>query len=455
MRAALATLALIATVLSSHPASAQAQSADLDPRVVGLLEQISPERLESILRRLQGFETRNTLSSTDSRDKGIGAARQWIFDELTASGYGRLQVTFDSYQVAKQGDRITRDVELRNVVATLPGRTPRRIYVSGHYDSLARRVTTTGAAASFDFSSSDNYAPGANDDGSGTALTMELARVFAGSGLDFDATIVFVLFAGEEQGLVGSNLHAQKARAEGWPIVAVLNNDIVGNSHGGNGIDDGEGVRVFSEGPEDSTSRQLARYVARQAARYVPSHRVTLIARHDRFGRGGDHTSFNQRGFTAVRITEANENYSRQHAVEDTIDGVSFPYLARNVRVNAAALANLALAPMSPVVVNDRGQPLLDRGASGYDARLRWMPVDGAASYRVFWRRAWSPDWEHEMNVGKATEAVLSNVSIDDYVFGLAAVGSGGHEGLVSAYVNPSRAEGDIKTVPAPPSTPR
>jgi hypothetical protein len=341
------------------------------------------------------------------------------------------------------------------VVATLPGRSPRRIYVSGHYDSLARRAATPGAQPSFDYSFADNFAPGANDDGSGTALTMELARVCAASKLDFDATLVFVLFAGEEQGLIGSNLHAQKARAEGWPIAAILNNDIVGGSHGGNGIDDGESVRVFSEGPEDSPSRELARYVARQAARYVPSHKVTLIARHDRFGRGGDHTPFNQRGFTAVRITEANENYSRQHDVQDTIEGVSFPYLARNARVNAAALANLAFAPTLPAILDDRGRPLLDRGASGYDARLRWTAVDGAASYRVFWRRAWSSDWEHEMNVGNVTEAVMSNVSIDDYVFGVAAAGSGGHESLVAAYVNPSRPEGDIKTVPAPPSTPR
>ena len=169
----------------------------------------------------------------------------------------------------------------------------------------------------------DNPAPGVNDDGSGTALTMELARVFAQSGLEFEATLVFIALAGEEQGLVGARLHAQRAAAEKWPIDAVLNNDIVGNERGGQGQVDSVSVRVFSEGPEDSPSRQLARHVRRQAARYVPAHAVRLIARHDRFGRGGDHTAFNQQGFAAVRFTESKENYARQHTVEDTFEGVS------------------------------------------------------------------------------------------------------------------------------------
>ena len=174
------------------------------------------------------------------------------------------------------------------------------------------------ASGGFDWAAGDLPAPGANDDGSGTALTMEAARVLAQSGLEFDATLVFVAFAGEEQGLVGAHLHAQKARAEKAVIDAVFNNDIIGNSRGGNGIVDAESVRVFAEGPEDSSSRQLARYVYRMAARYVPSHRVRLIARHDRFGRGGDHTAFNQRGYAGIRFSEANENFGRQHVVEDT-----------------------------------------------------------------------------------------------------------------------------------------
>jgi hypothetical protein len=277
---------------------------------------------------------------------------------------------------------------------------------------------------------------------------MELARVFAGSGLEFDATLVFLALAGEEQGLVGAKLHAQRADAEGWPIEAVFNNDIVGNSLGGNRRRDSETVRVFSEGPEDSASRALARFVARQGARYVPSHRVRLVARHDRFGRGGDHTAFNQHGFAAVRFTEANENYARQHTVEDTIDGVDVPYLVRNARVNAAGVSVLALAPPAPRVTDDRGRPLLGRQPSGYDARLRWNASPGAAGYRIFWREAWTPDWQHEMTVGPVTEVVLPDVSIDDYIFGVAALGPGGHESLVSAYVNPPRAETTVRTRP-------
>lgn len=430
---------------------ARAGDAGLDPRIASLLQQVSEDRLQATIAKLVSFETRNTLSTADSPTRGIGAARQWIHDEI--KGYSPwLQVGFDSYHVlGGQIDRIPRDVELRNVMALLPGRSPRRIYVSGHYDSLARRAAAEagaagdGASPGFDWGRTDNVAPGANDDGSGTALTMELARVFSQSGIEFDATLVFICFAGEEQGLVGAKLHAQRASAEGWPIQAVLNNDIVGGSRGGDGRVDSTGVRVFSEGPEDSASRQLARYVARQAGRYLPSHQVRLIARHDRFGRGGDHTAFNQHGFPGVRISEAAENYARQHTVDDTPDGVDVAYLARNARVNAAALAAMGLAP-APPAVEERGRPLLDRQPSGYDARLRWRPSPGAAGYRVFWRAAWAPDWQHELTLGDVSETVLKGVSIDDFVFGVAAIGPLGHESPVSAYVNPPRPEREIKT---------
>jgi hypothetical protein len=354
-------------------------------------------------------------------------------------------------------------------MAVLPGKSPRRVYVGGHYDSLARaaRPAATQAAAGgqaagggapggsqrpgasatggFDWANADNVAPGANDDGSGTVVVMELARVFAESGLEFDATLVFIAFAGEEQGLIGAKLHAQKAEAEKWPIDAVFNNDMVGNSAGGTGQVDSESVRVFSEGPEDSSSRALARFIKRQAARYVPSHEVRLIARHDRFGRGGDHTALNQHGFAGVRITESNEHFGRQHSVEDTVQGVDFAYMTRNARVNAAGMAVMALAPPAPKVTDDRGRPMLGRQPSGYDAQLRWNASPGAVAYRVSWREAWTPDWQHEMTVGNVTQAVLPHVSIDDYVFGVAAVGPGGHESAVSAYVNPLRAEVDIK----------
>jgi hypothetical protein len=323
--------------------------------------------------------------------------------------------------------------------------------VTAHYDSLARPPRADGAAqggatGGFDWSAADHDQPGANDDGSGTVAVMAVARLLADSGLEFDATLVFAALAGEEQGLVGALLHAQRAKAEGWRIDAVFNNDMLGNAAGGNGAVDSASVRVFSEGPEDSPSRQVARYVARVGARYLPGHRVRLLARHDRFGRGGDHTAFNQHGFAGVRIVESNEHFGRQHSVRDTVEGIAWPYLAQNVRLNVAVVANAALAPAAPVTSDARGRPLLGRGQSGYDAALRWEPSPGAVGYRVFWREAWTPDWQHDLTVGDVTSFTLRGVSIDDVVIGVAAVGPGGHESVVSAYVNPPRAEAVIRT---------
>jgi hypothetical protein len=431
-----------------------ASAVEADPNIVRLLAEVSPVRLEATLKKLESFETRHLLSATDTPGRGIGAARQWILEEMTSYS-PRLQVTFDTYRIPRQGDRVTRDVEVRNVMAVLRGRSSRRFYVSGHYDTVARPVpppgapAVSGASGGFDWTTGDNRAPGVNDDGSGTALTMELARVFAQSGVAFDATLVFICFAGEEQGLVGAKLHAQRADTEKWIIDGILNNDIVGNATGGQGVKDSATVRVFAEGPEDSPSRQLARAVRRTAAVYVPSHRVRLIARYDRFGRGGDHIAFNEHGHPGVRMTESKENYAHQHTVDDVFaGGVDPDYLARNARVNAAALATLALAPPAPVVVDERGRPLLTRDPSGYDARLRWTASPGAASYRIFWREAWTPDWQFEQSVGNVTEMVLASVSIDDFVFGVAAVDAGGHESLVSAYVNPNRPDAPIQTLP-------
>jgi hypothetical protein len=268
---------------------------------------------------------------------------------------------------------------------------------------------------------------------------MELARVFGESGIDFDASLVFIAFAGEEQGLIGAQMHAAKAAQEKYVIDAVLNNDMVGNVQATDGMEDSRRVRVFSESPEDSTSRQLARYLVQAAAKYVPTQQVTLVARHDRFGRGGDHTAFNQKGFTAVRFTEAVENYERQHTTGDTFEFVNLPYLMRNVRLNAAAAASLALAPPAPVVTDERGQPTIGRQPSGYDANLKWKASPGAVAYKVYWREAWTPDWQHELVVGNATELVIPSLSIDDYVFGVAAIGASGQESLVAAYVNPPR----------------
>ena len=441
---------------------ASAQDADLDDRVVKLVASVSEERLGAILKRLESFETRSTLSSTNSSTRGIGAAREWILNEMR--GYSpKLQVSFDTYQVPPQG-RITRPVELRNVMAVLPGRSPRRIYISGHYDTVARpggqsasnaaappNQNAAGAPPADPNAPLDNVAPGVNDDGSGTALAIELARVFSQSGIEFEATLVFMCHAGEEQGLVGARLHAQKAAAEKIPIEAVFNNDIVGNDKGGNGIVDGATIRVYSEGPEDSTSRALARYIQRWGGRYVPSHKVRPMARPDRFGRGGDHSAYNQLGFTAVGFRESRENFTRQHDVRDTFEGISLPYLAQNARVNAAAAAALALAPPAPGVVSERGQPLITRAPSGYDANLQWTRVTGAAGYRIFWREAWGPDWQHDVAVGSVTNIVLPNVQIDDFVFGVAAVDAAGHESLITSYVTPPRANTPITATAARP----
>jgi hypothetical protein len=491
---------LLATVLYA-PAHAQTPGgspadAGLDPRIEKLVASISEERLQQLLQELVSFGTRNTLSDATSPTRGIGAARQWIFDELKRSS-PRLQVSFDTHQIPK-ARRITRDVELRNVMAVLPGKSPRRIYVSGHYDSVnlgargqlagntralnegargaqgaqgARsaqgvpggqrgEVLRSGAQAQApgepaappnpaatdpQLNPNQDYnvdAPGANDDGSGTVLSMELARVFAESGIEFDATLVFMTVAGEEQGLIGAGAHAKAAKAEGVPIQAWFNNDIVGNSRGGDGITDSATVRLYSVGPEDSPSRSLAQFTRRIAAEYVPSHRVRLMARSDRFSRGGDHSALNAQGFAAVGFRESRENYSKQHGPNDTIDGIDFRYLAQNARVNAAAMATLALAPPPPGVTNARGMPTIDRRPSGYDAHLRWTASPGATAYRIFWRNAWAPDWEHELTVGNVTEHTFPHANIDDWVFGVAAVDAAGHESTVSVYVAPSRVDG-------------
>jgi len=263
--------------------------------------------------------------------------------------------------------------------------------------------------------------------------------VFATSGLSFDATLVFVTWAGEEQGLIGAMAHAQALAAAKIPVTANFNNDIVGSSLGGNGVIDAESVRIYSLGPEDSPHRSLARYIARVAGTYVPSHIIRLMAREDRFGRGSDHSSFTAFDFPAVVFREANENYQRQHNAEDKPEGMDFRYLTQNARVNAAAAGSLALAPPAPGISTPGGTaPMISRGG-GYDAALQWTRAPGAVGYRIYWRNAWSNDWERSRLVGDTTRVLLPNVSIDDYVFGVAAVNAEGHESLISAYVSPNR----------------
>ncbi|HEX7282121.1 MAG TPA: M20/M25/M40 family metallo-hydrolase [Vicinamibacterales bacterium] len=449
-------LRLIALVLAV-PIVAGAQGAlrpDADPRIEKIVAAVSEQRMRELLTKLVSFGTRNTLSDQASATRGIGAARNWILEEMRRSSE-KLRVNFDTHIIPPQG-RITKQVDLRNVVAILPGKSPRRIYVSGHYDSLniggqnrsnaaAPGATPAPAAAAPTRDDYDVEAPGANDDGSGTVLTMELARVFAESGIEFDATLVFICWAGEEQGLVGSRAHAEDLAAKKIPVEAVFNNDIVGNSRGGNGIVDAESVRVYAIGPEDSPARALARHIVKTAGIYVPSHRVRPMAREDRFGRGSDQSSFTAQGFPAIVFREANENFEKQHGADDTLDGVDFGYLAQNARVNAAGVASLALAPPAPKVTNDRGGNMLSRDPSGYDAAMRWNAAPGAVAYRVYWRGTWTNDWQHSQTVGNITQFTLKNVSIDDFVFGVSAISADGQESMISAYVSPVRRDQPLK----------
>jgi hypothetical protein len=421
--------ALCILLLAAPALEAQSTDPVLDPRIESLVAEVDADRLLAIVEHLESFGTRHTMSTTDHSEWGIGAAREWMLEEM-GSYSDRLQVSFDAYDVEPQG-RIQVRTDLRNVKAILPGRSDRRIYVSGHYDSVVYGdYDSTAVPQPPTDGQWDGYAPGANDDASGTAIAMELARVFAQSGLEFDATLVFIGFAGEEQGLVGARLHAERMVDEEVEITAVFNNDMIGNSMGGTGIQDARTVRIFAPGPEDSPARQLARYIHRVGSLYMPGHEIRLIAREDRFGRGGDHTPFNQNGFAAVRFTESRENFERQHTILDTSDGVDPEYLQKNARVNVAGVASLALAPAAP-----RATPQMLRRGDGYDAQLNWEASEGAVGYRVVWRNTWNPDWEHSLYVGDVTQFTLEDMSIDDFVYGVAAVGPDGHESLVTPYV--------------------
>jgi len=403
-----------------------------------MVDSISEERIVTILKKMESFETRHTLSNPDHPTRGVGAARQWILEQFKSYS-PRLEVSFDTYRVKKQGQRIVRDFELRNVIALLPGtRQPeRRILICAHYDSM---VIVRNAEGQIDWTQTEVFAPGVTDNGSGMAAMMEVARVL--SQYEFEKTLVFVAFAGEEQGLVGSTLYAQKAKQQNQVIEAVLNNDIIGSVVAGNGATENRTVRVFSEDPADSTSRQLARYIKRIGELYVPSMKVDMIFRSDRFGRGGDHTPFNQEGYAAVRFTAANENYANQHTATDTFANCSPSYTTLVAKINAAVAASLALAPKPRVVATERGAPMLGRGPSGYAAQLRWRnesPEPDLAGYVVVVRSTTAPDWEREIFVGNVSEYLLEGVSIDALTFGVKAVDRDGHESLVSAYVNPPR----------------
>jgi hypothetical protein len=475
IRSMLSLAALFASALV-----AQQPETRLNPAVKQIVNSISEERIAATLQKLEGFGTRYILSSQDDPAHGIGAAQHWIHDQL-ASYSPRLQVSYQNFNIkkgARQG-QVIRDVDLSNIVAVLPGSTEkdRYVLVTAHYDSVAlvrkpytgeEQIVAEGVRQGVDESEERRYlkilpldrelgpldfeataaqtvSPGVTDDGSGTAAVMELARVM--SGFQFDKTIVFVAFAAEEVGLSGSQVYAAQAKKDGMQIEAVLNNDIIGSDVSGNGRSFTNVLRVFSAGPDDSAARELARYTKLMAERYVPSMQVQMVFRGDRFLRGGDHTPFVNQGFAAVRLTSASENYDNQHSTTDTFANTSVPYATRAVRMNAAVLASLALAPAPPLLnwtwtsgPNKGGHvPLLTRGKSGYNAVLHWFPNTEAdlAGYAVMIRSTTSPVWEREVWVGNVTSYTLPDVSIDDVVIGVKAVDREGNQSVVSCYAEP------------------
>jgi len=437
-----------------------AQYKTINPRVQEVVAAVSEERIAKTMQRLESFGTRNVSSTITDPVKGVGAARQWIFDEFKEYS-PRLQVRFDKHKV-KAGGRVPKDIEMWNVIAVLPGKTQPdvQIVVSGHYDTIASARTAAERAAAaanpnpaaedagFKMGDPDAPAPGVSDDGSGTAVTMEMARVL--SKYEFDKTLVFITFAGEEVGLYGSRLFSADAKKAATKIEAVLNNDIVGNDVAGNGIVDNTRVLVFSEDPGDSPSRQLARYMKDMTERYFPGMRAEPVFREDRFSRGGDHSPFLKEGFTAVRITTPAENFANQHSTTDTFANASASYTAKVARVNAASAASLAWAPMVPQTnrLVDTGPrkglttPLLRRGKSGYDAELTWkseVPEADLLGYAVVVRSTLSPFWEREVFVGNVTTYTFKDLSIDTHVFGVKAIDKEGNESMVAAYGLPPR----------------
>ncbi|MGA3204578.1 MAG: M28 family peptidase [Bryobacteraceae bacterium] len=432
-----------------------------NPQVAKIVSEVSDENITGILKHLESFGTRNILSAQDNPTRGVGAARQWIYEQFRSYS-PKLEVSFDQYKLKKiegRASRVPRDVDLYNVVAVLPGTTNKeqRIIISGHYDTIVMGRPTGAPAAPGEapppMRDPDLDAPGVTDDGSGTACVMELARVL--SKYEFEKTLVFITFAGEEEGLLGSSLYAGKAQAAHQKIEAVLNNDIIGSDVSGSGRMDNRRVSVFSEDPNDSPSRQLARYIRDMADRYLPAMRVDTVFRADRFGRGGDHTPFNQEGFTAVRLSSPEENFANQHTVTDTFANTSVPYITLVTKINGAVAASLAWAPKAPVTaeVTERdGQKvttlLLTRGKSRYDAALKWKhenPEADLAGYGVVWRSTTTPYWEHEVFVGNVTEYTLPDVSIDDLVFGVKAIDKDGNESLVTPYVQAPRTKRKIE----------
>jgi hypothetical protein len=410
-----------------------------NPQIAGVVKEISAQNIEASIRRLVGFGTRHTLSDATSETRGIGAARRWLqaeFERYNKDAGGRLQVTMDEF-TEPPGERNPQPAQVVNVVATLPGEQPEardRIYVvSGHYDSRVSDPMNATADA-----------PGANDDASGVAAVLEMARVM--SPQKWDATLVFMAVAGEEQGLFGSTHWAKMAQEKNWNIAGMITNDIIGSSHAEDGHIDNQHVRLFAEGvpprkemPEawrkqlqtggenDSPARELARFIKTTGERYVSGMTVNIIYRKDRYLRGGDHSPFLEAGFPAARLTEPNEDFRHQHQDLRKENGIQFgdlpefddfAYIAQVARINAASLGALALAPAGPAGVEIETKELTN------DTTLHWQAnrEPDVAGYEVLWRETTSPSWQHAASAGNVTRFTVPKVSKDNFLFGVAAV---------------------------------
>ena len=429
-------------VRSSRVSSARQQ------QISRIVEEIDARNIERTIRKLVSFGTRNTLSTQTDPNRGIGAARDWLFSEFSKvadeSG-GRMTVEKQTFEQPKAA-RVPEPTMLTNLVATLKGVQPesagRTYIVSGHYDSMCTSPTDATCDA-----------PGANDDASGTAAVLEMARVMAK--YKFDATIIFMAVAGEEQGLLGSTYFAEQAKQKGIDVEAMFTNDIIGSSTSSDGVRDARTVRVFSEGvpsnekteeatvrrgvggENDSAARQLARFIKETGERYVPGMRVMMVYRRDRYLRGGDHIPFLERGFAAVRFTEPNEDYRHQHQNVRIENGVQygdlpqfddFNYIASVARVNVASLAALALAPARPKNVGLVTTRLTN------DTDLKWdaNKEPDLASYEIVWRDTTSPVWTNSRAVGNVTSFTMKAMSKDNYFFGVRAVDKQGNRSPVS-----------------------
>ena len=439
----LAAFAVASAAIPALAAAALAAPASAAEAPRDIADGVSQERLRSIIERLVSFGTRHTLSSQTDPKRGIGASLRWTEEEFRRYARAcRGCLTIATPADVVTGRRVPTPTKVTDVLAIQRGTVdPNRVVIiSGHIDSRVTDVMNATADA-----------PGANDDGSGTAAVIEAARVL--SKHRFPYTIVYAVLSGEEQGLLGGKILADHARSQGWEVLANLNNDIIGNSCGSDNVCDAAHVRVFSEGPRwqgrealmaaqrsqggenDAPSRNLSRWIADLAGDLSLGLDVRQIWRNDRFGRGGDHTELLNAGYPAVRLTVAVENYNWQHqdlrvesGVEygDTIDKVDFPYLRKVVQLNVAALAALASAPPPP-------GPTVE-GAVSTDTTLTWQPVRGADAYIIRWRRTDASQWEHSVRVaGTAATHVLPGVRVDDYVFGVSSVSKDGFESPVAS----------------------